>query len=362
MKILFVHYKYDYTNQWKITARHYHSDYHLLYPAIVALAKEGGHEVRPFWIDEVIKEKGREGMAQALRDAIIDGKPDVCLFYSGEEQDYEKILPEIKEKSNAVTVYHGLDDSWRFDSDSRRVAPYFSWIVTLCYGALPKYAEIGCTHVIPSQIGVSTNTYCPTLGPKDIDVSFVGTYSKPRGRIIQDLRKAGIDVFVRGNGWPEGGVSQEEMAKIISHSKISLSLNPPAFYVGWRPIARLFLRRARFGEGGAPYKLDIWNFFANLRSWWQKRIPQIKGRHFEISALGTMEITQDADNLRDYYVFDKEIVVYTDTKDLINKIHYYREHPKEREAIARAGHERTVRDHDTKKILRNIFAKIGRPI
>ena len=362
MKILFVHYKYDYTNRWERTKRGYHGDYHLFYLPLLEIARKRGHEVLPFWIDEVIVERGRAGMRQALLETILKEKPDVCLFYSGNEDDYIRALPDIKAKSDTATVYNGMDDSWRFDDSSRRVAPYFSWVVTLYAGGVWKYAKIGCTHLVATQVGVNTEACRPVPGPKDIDVSFVGTWSKPRGKIIRDLRGAGVNVFVRGNGWPEGGVSQDEMARIMSHSKISLSLNPPAFYFGWRPIVRLFLRRAWLGEGGSSYKLDIRNFFGNLRSWWQKKIPQIKARHFEIPAFGTMQITQDADNLKDYYTPGKEIVIYADTEDCAEKIRYYLSHPEEREAIARAGYERTVRDHTVEKRLYDMFSRIGHPL
>ncbi|PIR26825.1 MAG: hypothetical protein COV41_00565, partial [Candidatus Brennerbacteria bacterium CG11_big_fil_rev_8_21_14_0_20_43_10] len=65
--------------------------------------------------------------------------------------------------------------------------------------------------------------------------------------------------------------------------------------------------------------------------------------------------TGDADNLRDYYVDGKEIVIFKDTADMIEKIKYYLAHDKEREAIAQAGYERTIREHTYEQRFREIF-------
>ena len=109
------------------------------------------------------------------------------------------------------------------------------------------------------------------------------------------------------------------MIDIFSRSKISLGLNAPAFYCGWKPLGRLFFKKSEFIFEKPRILLDVLNFPANLREWWQKRIRQIKARTFEINACRTMQITQTADNLQDYYEIGKEIVIYEDEDDLIQK-------------------------------------------
>ena len=364
MNIFYVTYKNDYDRDWKATGRH-SSVYDTTYLPLVKIGRERGHTVRPFWVDEVILEKGEMGMNGALRDAIISEKPDVCFFDSGMGESFNKrTLAEIKERSSALTVYICADDSWNFDHESKHFAPYFSWVATSYSDAVKRYHTLGCTQVIlwAGPGGANTN-FLKTLNiPKDIDVSFLGTCGPPRAKTIRDLRMAGINVVARGNGWPGGGVPLEKWNNIISRSKISLCLNQASFYVSWRSIARFFFRKAHLGERGLPVKLDMRNFRDNIRTWWQKRIPNVKTRHFEIPALRTMQITQHADNLEEYYVPGKEIVLYTTTKDLIDKIRYYLSHPEEREAIAERGYERTLRDHTRDKRLYELFSKIGRPL
>jgi len=364
MKIFYITYKNDYSTDWEKTGR-YSNVYDTTYTPLVKIAGERGHTIRPFWVDEIILEKGEAGMNAALRDAIIEEKPDVCFFDTGMGESLNKeVLEEIKKKSSAVTVYICADDSWNFDHESKHFAPYFSWIATSYSRAIKRYRALGCQQVIlwAGPGGVSPDFFKNRNFVKDIDVSFLGTWGPPRGKTIQALQEAGINVLARGNGWPGGGVSQEEWNSIISRSKISLCLNEAPFYIGWRSIARLFFRRAWLGESGSSVKIDVHNFLDNVRTWWQKRIPNIKARHFEIPALRTMQITQHADNLEEYFVPGKEIVFYTDTKDLIGKIRYYLAHDEECEAIAKAGYERVLRDHTREKRLYYLFSAIGQPL
>ncbi len=363
MKILLVDYRNDYySRSWEKTNRNGTANYYLEYQPLKRLAEANGHSVEFFWIDEAILEHGRDPARKMLIDHILREKPEVCIFHGAEYDIGIETLRALKEKSNSKLVYMCVDDSWSWDRISRHFAPFFSWIVTYCGDAPARYREIGCQNVIHSQPGVDLSTYKKTNTAKDINVSFVGTWSKLRGETISYLRDKNISVLTRGNGWPEGAVTQEEMIDIINRSKISLSLNPPAFYFGWRPIIRLFIRRAFLGEGGLPYKLDIHNFRDNFASWMQKKILQVKARNFEIPACGTAEITQDADDLRDYYKPGEEIIFYRDNKDLAEKINYYLEHNEEREKIAQRGYERTIKDHYAEKRFKEIFSSIGAPL
>jgi spore maturation protein CgeB len=244
----------------------------------------------------------------------------------------------------------------------KHFGPYFTWVVTWCYGADEKYRKAGCQHVLKSHIGVNPEIYHPTGTQKDIDVGFVGTFGPPRKKVIDALRAAGINVAVRGAGWPEGSVSQKEMVDIFSRSKMVLSLNVPPFYLGFSPIARLFFRKPTLGEGGSSIKLDIKNFFWNVKSLSEKRKMTIRARNFEVPACRTLLLTEDAENLKDFYVPDREIVIYKGADDLIEKARYYLSHPEEREEIARCGYERTLHDHTIEIRLNEVFSTIGRPL
>ena len=70
-------------------------------------------------------------------------------------------------------------------------------------------------------------------------------------------------------------------------------------------------------------------------------------------------LTGRAENLDQYYTDGKEIVIFEDPDDLIMKIRYFLEHEDERVAIARAGYDRTIREHTYARRFQAIFREIG---
>ncbi|EKD78357.1 MAG: hypothetical protein ACD_41C00364G0009 [uncultured bacterium] len=68
-------------------------------------------------------------------------------------------------------------------------------------------------------------------------------------------------------------------------------------------------------------------------------------RLFETTGLGTFLLTDQKQNLTDLFTIDQEIAAYGSADELISKVRYYLEHAVEREAIAKAGQQRTLKDH-----------------
>ncbi|OQX22472.1 MAG: hypothetical protein BWK80_30415 [Desulfobacteraceae bacterium IS3] len=68
-------------------------------------------------------------------------------------------------------------------------------------------------------------------------------------------------------------------------------------------------------------------------------------RLFETTGTGSFLLTQYHEKLTQYFEPGKEIETFRDEKELIDKIDYYLAHPEEREAIARRGQERCLRDY-----------------
>jgi len=68
-------------------------------------------------------------------------------------------------------------------------------------------------------------------------------------------------------------------------------------------------------------------------------------RLYEATGMGSMLLTDMKDNLHELFEVDKEVVAYRNADECVEKIRYYLEHEDERKAIARAGQERTLREH-----------------
>ncbi|MBI4085871.1 MAG: glycosyltransferase [Candidatus Liptonbacteria bacterium] len=321
-------------------------------------------EVIEYPFDNILK-VGKRWFNKNLLDLILREKPDLFFaFMYTDELDVET-LDAIKRKTKTIAWF--ADDHWRIWNYSRHYAPHFTWGATTWSMAPAIYARYGIKNIIRSQWACSPREREPfdfaqdklfdvAQGKplnKDINVSFVGQRTEKRANIIEELRRAGINIYVRGWGWPEGRVSEEEAVKIFSRSKINLNINDSPNLFKPKYLARLFLRRSmnRF--------VPSLNFLDNFQSWRGMSVPQIKARPFELSARGAFVISGYADDMDAYYEENEEMIFYRSSAELAQKIAYYLERGDEREKIAEAGYQRTLREHTYKKRFEEIFEKIG---
>ncbi len=68
-------------------------------------------------------------------------------------------------------------------------------------------------------------------------------------------------------------------------------------------------------------------------------------RLFEATGVGTLLLTDQKDNLHQLFEVGKEVIAYSTPQECAELITYYLDHEDERRAVARAGQERTLRDH-----------------
>jgi spore maturation protein CgeB len=68
-------------------------------------------------------------------------------------------------------------------------------------------------------------------------------------------------------------------------------------------------------------------------------------RLFEATGLSSCLVTDWKDNITDLFVPDKEIVTYKSIDECIEKVKWLNAHPTERDAIAKAGQKRTLKEH-----------------
>ena len=76
-------------------------------------------------------------------------------------------------------------------------------------------------------------------------------------------------------------------------------------------------------------------------------------RLFEATGVGSFLLTEESDALADLFEPGVEVGTYQDHGDLLRTIRHYLDHPEEREAIARRGQERCLRDYGMVAYARN---------
>jgi spore maturation protein CgeB len=170
---------------------------------------------------------------------------------------------------------------------------------------VPRYHAHGIQNVLLTQWAAPSNALCrPWPAAKcRYPVSFVGTANPDRKSRVSSLEKAGIRVACFGHGWPAGPVPFASIAGIIRDSAVSLNFS-----------------NARGGR-------------------------QLKARTFEVPGAGGFLLTEDAPGLDRWYRPGEEVAVFRNSSELAARIRHYLNRPAERDAVARAGHDRTRREH-----------------
>ncbi|PWT73899.1 MAG: hypothetical protein C5B60_07585 [Chloroflexi bacterium] len=156
--------------------------------------------------------------------------------------------------------------------------------------------------------------------PFEYDVTFIGANYGWRPHFIKRLGKFGVRVECFGDGWPNGPVKLEDMAKIYSCSRINL------------------------GFGGIGHS---------------RRLVCLKGRDFEVPMSGGLYLTQYNPELARVFNIGKEIVTYADERDCALKIKQLLEDEAGAALIRKAGYDRAIRDHTYEARWERVFTYSG---
>ncbi len=288
--------------------------------------KEMFREALFFDYHKVYVSEGRARMNAALLEFVKKERPDITIFPLFQDEFLAETVEELSKYT--TTLCYFFDDIWRVEF-ANYWAPHFNYFVTNSNRALQRYRMLGAGYenAILSPFGYNHFTVRKKDLPKLYDVSFVGGSNPWRSWVVKRLRKAGIEVAAWGGGplWPAGPLTHDGMVDVINQSKISLNLSNS---VNWH----------------LPYVLSSWRAFqVNRKS--TKVYESLKGRMFEICGCGTFQLTYYVEDLERCFEIGREVAIYADLDDLIEKIRYYLRFEDEREAIAAAGHGRALREY-----------------
>lgn len=348
MKVLFCGLKYEYGKP----AAGPSFEYQNFYESLAAMPEV---EADFFAIDELLEQNGRDKMNELLIKQVQEQRPDLLFCFLFTEELKKATIQYITQHTSTKTFNWFADDHWRFHIFSKFWAPVFTGVGTTDSQAVAKYQKRGI-NVIHTQWGVNPKLFYPkplSQGQGPYDITFVGQNYSIRQKYISALEKAGLPVVAYGTGWPTGRIPKEQSVVVWSNSQINLNFTE-GNYDNWKLYAKLLGKLFVKKELG-KYKLSIQQIHNSARSIISSRRRQIKSRNFEIPACGGFLMTNNADNLKDYYQPGKEIVIFEGVDDLVEKCRYYLAHPELRQQIATTGYERTLREHTYEKRFLEIF-------
>lgn len=263
--------------------------------------------------------------------------------------------------------------------------------------ARASYLRVGANPVWV-QMGADPDVYRPREGRgRESKVCFVGQRYADRDRQLAALINAGVPVDVYGSGWkPEtssngkhelpfeikdeylgrklkepGGLKSYAQATLQNLGKHGVldgtrrTINQVRYRNERRSIDPLVAVAARgvakdLSETFARYEvvLNFSNVWADGRPG-SELIPHVRLRDFEAPMCRTCYLTGYSDEILEFYEAGREIDVYRNTEELIEKTKYYLAHPAEAEKVRAAGFERARRDHTWQRRFEQLFREIG---
>lgn len=253
-------------------------------------------------------------MNRELLQTVRTQQPDLLFCVLLGYEVWTETLDLIRGASRALVINWGTDDSWKYESFARYVASHVDvWATTSATAAAQAQRE-GHDNFVLTQWAAGRDFLAEPLPASQCKhtVTFVGSAYGNRKQWVEALGARGIDVQCFGHGWSSGAVAAEDVPRIYRESVLTLN----------------------FGDSGLHLK--------GLKPY---RSRQIKARVFEVPGAGGCLLTEAAENLAAYYTPEREVLLFHKPDDLATTIRHYLDHPEERDAIARAGHARTRREH-----------------
>lgn len=268
-------------------------------------------------------------MNRALVRTVDRFRPDAALCVPMAYEIWLETYRIIRQAGTQLLAW-GTDDSWKYREFTRYVAPAFDLWATTSRSALRNARRDGLANVVLSQWAASSVELAPPIPARSCRhaVSFVGSAYGNRPRWIAELARRNVSVECFGHGWPSGPVAAERLREIVRESVVSLN----------------------FGDSGLV--LDGVRLVRNR---------QLKARVFEVTGMGGCLATEPSDQLEECFVPDREVLVFRDADELAGKIRRLLDQPEERDAMAMAGHARTVREHTYEARFRTLLSGLSSP-
>jgi len=287
--------------------------------------RERGYDARkPDWIQK--RSAMNAEMLAAFKAAHARQPVDAVVAYISGHNTAPETLQEMA-RCGAAIFNACYDDKLHMpgqivggrDSSPAGIAHAVDLNLTNSAESVVKYFVHGALAIFCPQ-GAQPDIHTPQPGGFEYDVSFVGAKYGWRPRFIAALEKRGVKIDCFGKGWPAGSISDDDVIRVFSHSRINL------------------------GMAGVAHS---------------NRLRCIKGRDFEIPMSGGLYMTQDHPELALIYDVGQEIVTYQNEDDCAEKIKALLADPQRAEAIRSAGYRRANPGHSWETRWDRIFKLAG---
>ena len=215
-------------------------------------------------------------------------------------------------KGNIKTFNWFCDDSWRFENFSKHVCGFFHCASTPEIYGPELYKKNGYNNIIQATWHANSELYSGLNITKKQQVAFVGAEHGERSIFLNLLRSSHIKVN------KPNFAGFEDLIEAYSNSLIGINFSKNSVNQG----------------------------------------TQMKARPFEITACGSMLITEYTEGIEEFFKIDKEIICFKTSSEMLEKVKYLINKPSLAANIAKSGHNRFLKDHQSKIRLQKLIQEI----
>lgn len=336
----------------------------------------------PLWRDDG-KPRTNQALLDAWRQALATGPVDLFFGYLYSSVVYPDTVREIR-RAGIPTVNFSCNNVHQFDL-VEAIAPEFDLYWVPEAKAIPDFQRVGARWV-RIQLAANPHVYKPSPEPRVYDVTFVGQRYADRADFLLHLHRNGISVRAWGAGW------QRRKRLDASTARAALALLEDEGLAG---VKRLLRRRQLLKSAPAPVsapptapldgaaeesiatfggprllqhqlirtfsksRISLGFATAGESHLGPNRLTHLRLREFEAPMSGAMYLTEQQDELAEYFEIGTEMLCYHDRADLLEQVRFYLARPEAAERVRRAGYQRALREHTWQHRFRELFGHLG---
>ena len=331
------------------------------------------------WRTEQFKSKFSQKLLETFKSKNEKKPFDLFLSYVTDPDIEEACAREIA-KTGIPTANFSCNNTHQFYL-TQGIAPYFDYNLHSEKSAEAKFREIGANPVW-FQMAANPKYYHPIDTEKTLDVSFIGGAYAKRPYYIYNLLENGIDVHAYGPGWRK----TEHLANLrrvkrelirgrdVIHSiftfspQIRAEISSRVADIDFKDnLLTKYIRNLHFPitdeemvrkYSESKISLGFLEVFDN-HDHSKNTMQHLHLREFEVPMCGALYFTNYSDELAEHYEPDREVIIYRNEHELLDKVRYYLSHESKANAVRKAGFNRAQNCHTYQGRFTDLFKSLG---
>jgi len=277
------------------------------------------------YFNKTIRDRNTEQLEFLIKSSIR--KPDLIIGQMMGLSIDPKLLKKLRESGIIVINISDNDRMpifWRYDKKNNlrlggiELAKSVNITLSTCSDRVAWYHKEGANAAHMSF--ASDMKIFSGFIERDIPISFIGSKYGYRVNLVDAIRKAGLEIAVYGNGWPNGPLGIVDSANINARSKIIL------------------------GSGLVEHMLDVYT---------------LKLRDFDAMMSGACYITHRNPELLKFFEEGKHLYCYEDLSELIYIVKAAISNPEKTREIGLEAQRKMRKEFTWEKMFKRKFDEIG---